>query len=107
MEETSHDADAPVSGTHVYETPAPARGAWQRRGAHARALACGARDGSAERAVDRWGARHLVPHLVRPRRDPGHYHALHVFVCPPRRPGETHAWQYADPQPGGILVRES
>src|SRR5262249_49224950 len=91
----------------MYETPAPPRGAWRRRGAHARALAGGARDGPAARAVARGGARPLAPLLVRPRRDPGHYHAVHVFVCPPRCPGETYAWQSADPQPGGILVRES
>src|SRR5262249_38378649 len=106
MEETSHDAAASVSGKHVYETPAPARDAWRRRGAHTLALACGACDGPAAWAVDRGGACHLVPHLVRPRRDPGHYHTVHVFVCPPRCPGETYAWQSADPQPGGILVRE-
>ena len=59
VEEPSPDAEVPCEGKPWHETRAPVRGLWRRSGAHALARACGARNGPAERAADRGGARHL------------------------------------------------
>jgi hypothetical protein len=71
---TSSDTAAPCEGRHGRETRTPVRGAGRRRGAHAQALAGGARDDPAARRRGPLGCTSLVTGRAGCPRRTRHWH---------------------------------